>query len=297
MQFITPNIWCDGDAEEAVDFYLGAFPEAVRTSISHYPSEGLPEFQRSMAGEVLTIGFQIADTEFIAINAGDEFRPNPAISFTVNVDPSARADARGHIERLWERLGEGGEVLMPLDAYPFSELYGWVQDRFGTSWQLLLSQPTGELQPVIIPTFMFGGPVVNRARAAMERWTGIFRDSRMGAVAEYPEQTGPASPGSVMHGRFVLGGGHFAAMDSGVEQGFTFTEGVSLQVNCRDQAEIDRYWHALSAVPDAEACGWCKDEFGVSWQIVPEDMDDLMTRPRAYETLMTMRRIEIARFS
>lgn len=99
-----------------------------------------------------------------------------------------------------------------------------------------------------------------------------------------------------MFSDFALGGQWLIAMDSGVEQDFTFTEGVSLSVACKDQAEIDRLWTELSRVPESEVCGWCKDEFGVSWQIVPESMPELMTRPRAYETLMTMKKIEIDKF-
>jgi predicted 3-demethylubiquinone-9 3-methyltransferase (glyoxalase superfamily) len=115
-------------------------------------------------------------------------------------------------------------------------------------------------------------------------------------VAEYPEPTGPARAGGVMFSDFTLGNEWIAAMDSGVEQDFSFTEGVSLSVACADQEEIDRLWNALSSVPEAEQCGWCKDRFGVSWQIVPANMDELMQRPGAYQKMMDMKKIEIAGF-
>ncbi|MGO1544219.1 MAG: VOC family protein [Gulosibacter sp.] len=296
MQFITPSLWFNGDAEEAVQFYLNAFPESLVTATHYYPSEGLPEFQLEMAGKVLTIEFQLADLEFIAINAGGEFRPNPAISFMVNFDPTIKANAADQLDSLWNKLIDGGSILMPLDAYPFSERYGWVEDRFGVNWQLILTNPEGEPRPQIMPSFMFGGPVVNQARTAIDRWTTTFPNSELANVAEYPEPTGPAQTGSIMFSDFTLGGQWFVAMDSGTEQDFTFTEGVSLQVNCGDQQQIDDYWTTLSRVPESEVCGWCKDEFGVSWQIVPASMNELLTKPRSYERLMAMKKIEIAKF-
>lgn len=296
MQFITPNLWFNGNAEEAVRFYLDAFPESLITATHYYPSEGLPEFQADMAGKVLAVDFQLGDLELVAINAGNEFRPNPSISFMVNFDPLVKSNAAEQLNALWSQLIIEGNALMPLDAYPFSKLYGWVEDRYGVNWQLILTDPSGEPRPHIIPGFMFGGPNANRARAAIQRWTSVFPNSAVGEVAEYPVQTGPASAGSLMFSEFTLGGQWFTAMDSGVDQDFTFTEGVSMQVNCDGQEEIDRYWDALSRVPEAEVCGWCKDEFGVSWQVVPASINELMTRPRAYQTLMTMKKIEIDKF-
>lgn len=156
MQFITPNLWFDGNADEAVRFYLDAFPESIRIATHYYPSEGLPEFQRQMAGKVLSVDFQLADLEFVAINAGNEFRPNPSISFMVNFDPLVKSNAAEQLNALWNQLLVGGNALMPLDQYPFSKLYGWVEDRYGVSWQLILTDPSGEPRPQIIPSLMFG---------------------------------------------------------------------------------------------------------------------------------------------
>lgn len=85
-------------------------------------------------------------------------------------------------------------------------------------------------------------------------------------------------------------------MDSGVEQDFSFTAGVSLEVRCEDQDEIDRLWSALSAVLEAEQCGWLADKYGVSWQIVPKSMGDLMERPGAHATLLNQKKIVIAEY-
>lgn len=184
---------------------------------------------------------------------------------------------------------------MPLGEYPFSQRYGWVSDRYGVSWQFILTNPEGEPRPFIIPSLMFGNRAQNRAKEAIDFYTSVF-GGRVGDLAPYPEQTGPATAGSLMFGEFELSGQWFAAMDSGVEQDFTFDPGVSLMLECADQAELDRYWEQLSVDPEAEVCGWCVDKFGLSWQVVPVNLGELMTRPNAYAKLMGMGKIEIAAF-
>lgn len=99
-----------------------------------------------------------------------------------------------------------------------------------------------------------------------------------------------------MFGEFRIGEQWFAVMDSGAEMVAQFSCGVSLEVSCADQAEIDRLWSALSYVPEAEQCGWLVDPFGLSWQIVPENMEELMARPGAYEHMMSMKKLVIAEF-
>jgi predicted 3-demethylubiquinone-9 3-methyltransferase (glyoxalase superfamily) len=294
MQKIVPNLWFDHTAEEAVRFYAEAFPDARIVGTSRYPSADLPDFQREFAGQVLTVDFEIRGQRLVAVNAGPEFAITPAISFIVNFDPAADPEAPGQLERLWKRLGAGGEELMPLGAYPFSPRYGWVRDRYGATWQLILSRPEGEPRPFIVPALMFGGPAQNRAQEAIAYYTEAFPDARLGTSVPSPEPTGPAAAGAVMYADLELSGTWLAAMDAATEQPFSFTEGVSLMVSCAGQAEIDWFWERLSRVPEAEACGWCKDQFGVSWQIVPENMDELMRRPQAYQRLLGMKRIVIA---
>lgn len=149
MQKITPNLWFDGNAKEAVEFYTSVFPDSKVVKTSHYPTEGLADFQKDMAGKELAIDFDLNGQRFVAINAGPEFK---------------------------------------------------------------------------------------------------------------------------------------------------FNESVSFAVACKDQAEIDYYWEKLSVVPESEICGWCKDKYGLSWQIVPENMDELMERPGAFGKLMEMHKIVIADF-
>lgn len=149
---ITPNLWFDGNAKEAADFYVSVFKDAEVLSTEYYPnsaSEGLADFQKDMAGKVLTVEFELLGTRFVAINAGPEFR---------------------------------------------------------------------------------------------------------------------------------------------------FNESVSFSVPCKNQEEIDYYWERLSKVPESEQCGWCKDQFGLSWQIVPENMAELMQKPGAFSTLMNQHKIVIAEY-
>lgn len=299
-QRIVPNLWFPGTAEQAVDFYLDIFGQDSRLlAQQYYPDEGLPDFQRDFAGELLVADFTLRGTRFGAINAGPAFTPTPALSFMLNVDPQrydSTAAARQDLEHLWTRLADGGQVLMPLDEYDFSQRYGWVQDRYGFSWQLILTDPQAEPRPFLVPAFIFGGPQQNRAAEAIDYWTKCFPDAQLGHRVNYLQDTGPATTASVMFSDLRLAGQWFVAMDAGAEQDFTFTEAISLVIACRDQDEIDRYWAALSAVPEAEQCGWCKDRFGVSWQIVPQHMEQLMGRPGAYEAMLSMKKLVIADF-
>jgi len=298
-QKITPDLWFNGVAKEAVDFYVSAFPDSTIASTVYYPKsaeEGLADFQLQMAGKVLSIDFELGKQHFTAINAGPEFAFNQAISFMVNFDPSSDKQAREHLDDLWEKLIDGGEALMPLDTYPFSKRYGWVKDRYGLTWQLILTNPEGEPRPFIIPSLMFAGKNTNHAEEAIKFYLSVFEDSKRGMMTHYTEATGPAKKGGLMFADFMLAGQWFAAMDAGVKTSALFNEAVSFAVTCKDQAEIDYFWEKLSAVPASEQCGWCKDQYGLSWQIIPENMGHLMTKPDAFAHLMHMKKIVIADF-
>lgn len=293
---IVPCIWCNANADEVVEFYLSVFGDSAACAElrrAQYPADGLADFQSELAGETLTIEFSIGGVRLTALNAGEGFPPSPMLSFIVNVDPSRDDRAREHIDDLWTRLADGGTVLMEIGEQPYSPRYGWVQDRYGVSWQLMLTDPQGDPRPFLIPTFLFANANANRAGEAIDFYTSVFGDARVGTVERYPEAHQDAAAGAVMFGEFAVGEQWFAAMDSPISHEFDFNESVSLQVECADQAEIDRYWTQLSHVPEAEQCGWCKDQFGVSWQVVPAGIDNLMT-PENWATLMRMRKIELA---
>lgn len=297
MQKITPNLWFDINAREAAEFYTSVFPNSQITGGSTYPAnseEGLADFQTEFAGQDLTVEFTLAGHNFVAINAGPGFKPTPANSFMVNFDPSKDDQASEHLHEVWEKLIDGGKALMPLQKYDFSERYGWVQDKFGFSWQLILTDPEGDERPCIIPSLMFGDDVQNRAGEAIDYYVSVFKDARKGLSYPYGKETGPAAADALMFADFQLENQWFTANDSAVAQDFTFNEAVSYLIACKDQDEIDYYWEKLSSRPENEQCGWCKDQFGVSWQIVPENMEALMAKPGAYQTMMNQKKITIS---
>ena len=120
-QKIVPCIWCGGNADELVAFYLSVFPHSERRARTYYPTEGLADFQRSMAGEVLTVDFAIGGLRITALNGGPEFKPTPMLSFIVNFDPSRETDAEDRLDKVWKKLSKGGSVLMELGEDPFSK--------------------------------------------------------------------------------------------------------------------------------------------------------------------------------
>ena len=297
MQKVTPHIWCQRNAEEVGTFYASIFVGAQVAVESRYPQSGLLDFQESFAGEPLTVTVDIAGHRLTLINAGEEFSATPSISLMLNFDPllweGGEAEARKRQDDIWSALSAGGTVLMPLGEYPFSPRYGWVQDRYGVSWQLILTDPAGDPRPFVMPTLLFGGSAQNRAREAVDFYLRVFEESQLGQRRFYPEAQGPVTSESVLFSDFRIGDQWFVAMDSGVEQPFDFTPGVSLEVKCRGQAEIDHLWESLSAVPEAEQCGWLVDRFGVSWQIVPENMAELLSGPGSFERMLQMKKIVI----
>ncbi|MBB1516769.1 VOC family protein [Tessaracoccus sp. MC1679] len=295
MQKIVPNLWFDHSAASAAAFYCSVLPDARVTVTQHYPTEGLADFQQDFAGDVLYVEFEVGGYAFGAINAGPEFRANPSVSFFLYFDPTRDDAAREKLDRVWDAFADGGEVLMPLGEYAYSRRFGWVQDKFGVSWQLVLSDPDAEPRPFIVPCLLFAGAAKGRGGEALERYTSVFPDSQV-TVRVPQEVPDAASPGQVEFAVVRLLGQSFSLMDSEVDHAFTFTPGVSLEIRCDDQAEIDRYWAALSEVPEAEACGWCADRFGVSWQVTPSNMAELMERAGAFQTMMGMKKLEIAAF-
>jgi predicted 3-demethylubiquinone-9 3-methyltransferase (glyoxalase superfamily) len=229
----------------------------------------------------------------MAISAGPLFRFTPAVSFLVSCSTKEEVDS------LWKKLSEGGMALMPLDAYPFSERFGWMQDRFGLSWQVMY---VGEHEAAqrITPTLMFVGDVCGKAEEAITFYTSVFPDSGIGGVHRYGMDESPDTEGTVKHATFRLAGQEFGAMHSAHPHGFTFNEAISFIVSCDSQEEIDHYWSSLSAVPEAEQCGWLKDRYGLSWQVAPSSMDEMLRTgtkeqiDRVTEAFLQMKKFDIA---
>lgn len=291
MQKIIPHLWFDREAKEAAEFYTALFPESRITSII--------TLNETPSGDADVVSFQLWGYSFMAISAGPLFKFNPSVSFMVNFDPSRDGEAVNRINDAWAKLSHGGKVLMPLDKYPFSQRYGWIQDKYGLSWQLILTDPEGEERPPIIPTLLFVGDACGKAEEATDFYLTVFKNTGRGTIARYPSGMEPDQEGTVMFSDFRLQDQWFAAMDSAREHGYAFNEAISLMVNCDTQKEIDYLWEKLSAVPEAEQCGWLKDPFGLSWQISPAILDEMMQDPdpekvaRVTRAFMQMKKFDI----
>jgi len=291
-QTIIPHLWYDKEATEAAEFYASIFPDSRITNVSTL--HGTP------SGDSDIVTFEVWGQKMMAISAGPYFKINPSVSFIVNFDPSREKDAEKLIDEVWNKLSAGGVALMPLDKYPFSERYGWIQDKYGLSWQLMLTNPEGEERPAIIPSLLFVGDKCGQAEEAIKFYLSVFKSSKQGLLVRYPQGMEPDKEGSMMFADFLLENMWFSAMDSAHEHKFSFNEAISFMVYCDTQEEIDYYWDKLSAVPQAEQCGWLKDKFGVSWQIAPREMDEMMSKgtpeqlERVTKAFLQMKKLDLA---
>lgn len=288
---ITPHLWFDKQAKEAAEFYVSVLDGD--SAVTH-----VNVLHDTPSGDAETVSFRLRGQDFMAISAGPVFALNPSVSFMLNFDPSVNAHSREDLDKIWARFADGGTPLMPLDEYPFSKRYGWIKDKYGLSWQLILSDPDGDTRPFIVPSLLFTREVCGRAEEAMRFYMSVFNPAKEGIIARYPAGMEPDTEGSVMYEDFMIGGTWMAAMDSAGPHEYNFNEAVSFMVSCKNQAEIDYYWSSLSAQPDAEACGWCKDQFGVSWQITPSILGKLMNgKPeqtnRVTQAFLKMKKFEI----
>lgn len=289
MQKIIPHFWFDTQAKEAAEWYTSIFPDSRVTEVR--------TLHNTPSGDAEVVSFELMGFAFQAISAGPYFKPNPAISMMINFDPSQDPDARQRIDEIWEKLSEGGKALMELGEYPFSQRYGWIQDKYGFSWQLIYTNPQGEERPRVIPSLLFTEEMAGRAEEAMNFYLSVFKDARPGQIARYPADQEPDKEGTVMFEDFMLEGQWFSAMDSAREHGYAFSEATSLMVKCDTQEEIDYYWEKLSAVPEAEQCGWLKDRFGISWQVTPRVLDELMAKDQGTVDKVTKAFLAMKKFN
>lgn len=262
------GLWFDNNAEEAIKFYVSLFPDSEIISESRYGKEGF-EIHGRPEGSIMAMNFSLSGSEFVAINGGPIFKMNPSISYFIMCETPAEAD------KFWNALVEGGEVLMALDKYDWSERYGWLNDKYGVSWQIYTG-PANATKQKIVPAFMFVGEQAGRAEEAINFYTSIFKNSEIEGIMRYPP--GGVDPeGTVAHAQFTLSGQVFMALDSAMEHKFQFNEGVSIIVNCSNQEEIDYYWKKLTDGGKEVQCGWLKDKFGVSWQVVPKQLGEMLS--------------------
>ncbi len=284
MQKIVTHLWFDTQAKEASEFYASLLPDSKVDSVN--------VIKDTPSGDCDIVHFTLAGQKFMAISAGPYFTFNPSISLFVVFESEA------DIQALWDKLIDGGKALMPFDTYPWAQKYGWVQDRFGLTWQLSLSEHHKFPQRVT-PLLMYTQGMAGKAKEAVEFYATVFPESNVEMLVPYEEGEGDVA-GYIKHARFSLLGQNFMAMDSSGPHAFVFNEAVSFIVNCETQEEIDRYWEQLSAVPQAEQCGWLKDKYGVSWQIVPTVMNEMMgtgtpeQKARLTQAFLKMKKFNIA---
>ncbi len=270
---IYPCLWFDGQAKAAADFYCSLFNNS-----------------RITTDTPMVVNFELSGKKFMGLNGGPHFKFNQSISFLVI------CESDDEINELWKQLVAGGYVMMPLDKYDWSEKYGFLTDRFGVAWQLMKGKYS-DVNQKITPTLLFVGAKYGHAEKAVKFYADVFPKSEINGILLY--EAGDAQQiGKVMHSQFVLNGTVFMAMDGFGNHAFAFNEAVSFVVDCATQEEIDFYWNKLTADGGQESqCGWLKDKFGVSWQIVPAVLGKLMSdpekAPRVIQAFMKMKKFDI----
>jgi predicted 3-demethylubiquinone-9 3-methyltransferase (glyoxalase superfamily) len=264
---IHPCIWFDGNAKEAATFYCSIFPGSKIT-----------------ADTPMVVTFELNGKKFMGLNGGPMFKINPSISIFVNCKTAVETDA------IYNRLAEGGEPLMAIGKYDWSERYGWIKDKYGLTWQVMLSP-----EEKICPSLLFTGDKFGKAEEVINFYTSVFDNSAVNAMHHYPNETPFA--GKVLFADFSLNQYNMTAMDGPGEHAYTFNEAVSFVVDCDTQEEIDYYWNKLTEGGAESMCGWLKDQFGISWQIVPTILGQLMSdpekAPRVIQAFMQMKKFDI----
>lgn len=266
---IYPCLWFDGQAKAAAEFWAGIFPHS-----------------KVVHDSGMVVMFELMGQKIMGLNGGPMFQLNAGISFMVHLD------SKEMIDKIWEQLSEGGTVMMAIDKYPWAERYGWIKDKFGMTWQLMLADMVD-----LAPSMLFANQQYGRGLEAMELYQSIFANSG----TDVKELYGPGAPqteGKLMFGRFHIQDYSIVAMDGPGDHQFQFNEAFSYVVQCEDQAEIDHYWNSLTANGGAESmCGWLKDPFGVSWQIIPASLSKLMSNPatagNVMQALLKMKKLDI----
>lgn len=270
---ITPCLWFNDQAKEAAELYCSVFKESKITAQSPIVTE-----------------IEVSGQQFILLDGGPKYQPNPSISFYYICENEQELD------NIWKCFEKDGNVMMPLKKYQWSEKYGWITDKFGISWQLALGKMS-EVGQKITPYFMFTGKQYGRVDEAIEHYTSILKNGSIDEILRYGANELPDKEGKVKHAQIKIDGQTFMLMENAAEHTFYFTEGVSLILYCETQDEIDYYWEQFTQSGEESMCGWLKDKFGVSWQIIPTALGKIMSDPtkagKAAQAFMSMRKLNI----
>jgi predicted 3-demethylubiquinone-9 3-methyltransferase (glyoxalase superfamily) len=270
---ITPCLWFNNKAKEAAELYCSVFEKAKITGQSPIVTE-----------------IEVSEQKFILLDGGPMYQPNASVSFYYICEKEQE------LNNIWNAFKKEGNVMMPLDKYPWSEKYGWVSDKFGISWQLALGKIGDVVQKTTL-CLMFTGKQYGRVDEAIDHYTSIFKNVSVDGILRYGANELPDKEGKVKNAQMVVNGQKFMLMESAASHNFTFTEGVSLTVYCETQNEIDYYWEKFTESGEESMCGWLKDKFGVSWQIIPTMLGKIMSDPakagKAAQAFMSMRKLNI----
>ncbi len=273
---IFPCLWFDGKAKEAAELYCSVFKDSVITGENAFVSI-----------------FESAGQKFMCLNGGPAFTFNASISFFVLYEDE------NELEKAWKSLSEGGTVMMPLDTYEWSAKYGWLQDRLGVNWQLYVGK-MDDVGQKFTSSLMFCDQQNGNAEKAVHFYTSVFENSGINGILKYAKGEKDVE-GNVKHAQFNLGKHVFMAMDSSLPHQASFNETISFVVECETQKEIDYYWSKLTEDGSEGQCGWLKDRFGVSWQIVPKVLGELMSDPskseRVVNAFMQMKKFDIEKLA
>jgi predicted 3-demethylubiquinone-9 3-methyltransferase (glyoxalase superfamily) len=272
-QLITPCLWFNNQAKVAANFYSTHLKNAKIVSQSPIVSE------IEVAGQTITL-----------LDGGPMYQPNASISFFYICETPEE------LSSIWKAFSEQGSVLVPLDKYDWSEQYGWLNDQYGISWQFSL----GKIEDVgqkVTPCLLFVGSQYGRAEEAINYYSSIFKNPVVDGILRYGKNESPEQEGKVKHAQVAFQGQKFMFMESAKAHQFNFNEGVSLTIHCNTQENIDYYWNALTQGGEESMCGWLKDKFGVSWQVIPTILSKVMTDPdkagKAASAFMQMRKFDI----
>ncbi|WP_419870562.1 VOC family protein [Chryseobacterium sp. CT-SW4] len=275
---IFPCLWYDGNAKQSADFYCQVFNGKIT------------------ADTPVVLNIDLFGQKIMLLNGGPQFEKNASISFMVI------CETEDEVQKYWDQLLEGGMALMPLDSYSWSKKYGWVRDQFGVTWQLFLGEKSEDQK--IIPTLMFIHENNGKAMEAMNLYTRTFPNSRIGNILKYKDggegHDIPEDPENVQHAHFVIDGYSLFCMDNSYDHQFDFNEGISMVIMTDNQEQTDLYWNNLTSDGGRESmCGWLKDKYGISWQIVPKRLIELMNdadgekAQKVVQAMMKMQKIII----
>jgi len=267
---IFPCLWFDEESKEAAEFYCQVFGGKIT------------------ADTPVVMNIDLFGQKLMLLNGGPHFKKNASVSFMVI------CKTEQEVQQYWDQLMQGGIALMALDSYSWSKKYGWVQDKYGVTWQLFLGDKPESQK--IVPTLMFIHQNNGKAMEAMEFYTRTFPNSSIGNILKYGEG-GEGHPISepaenIQHAHFTIDGYSFFCMDNSYDHPFDFNEGFSIVIMTDDQEKTDYLWNTLISDGGRESmCGWLKDKYGLSWQIVPKRLIQLMNDPdqsKAQKTVQAM---------